>query len=186
MDSGEEGERKQKRRRTRTSPPTEFDTNCSTNSKPSSSPSLRNSLSKTYGGNVGLELLLRMGWKEGTGLGLDESGIKTPVKAFHQKGKRGIGTCGCSTGAATATRKALEGEEKVGSEGCQVKERGNIQQQQKQKEQRRRKEKEDRMLARGIYRSFRTVESRETGTHPLAGPNRLSSSNPLLQDDDSE
>eukprot|EP00121_Abeoforma_whisleri_P000081 Awhi_evm1s76 len=41
--------------------------------------------------NVGHQLLLKMGWKLGQGLGLDGSGIVEPIRLGEQLGKLGLG-----------------------------------------------------------------------------------------------
>ncbi|GER27721.1 D111/G-patch domain-containing family protein [Striga asiatica] len=41
--------------------------------------------------NIGFQLLKKHGWKEGTGLGVDEQGRLEPVQAFVKKNKRGLG-----------------------------------------------------------------------------------------------
>jgi len=42
--------------------------------------------------NKGAQLLKRMGWREGEGLGAESEGIVEPVKASGRKGRSGIGT----------------------------------------------------------------------------------------------
>lgn len=42
--------------------------------------------------NIGYKLLRKAGWVEGKGLGAKEQGCKTPIRAWQQSGKEGIGT----------------------------------------------------------------------------------------------
>ncbi|XP_051145469.1 meiotically up-regulated protein C1442.13c [Andrographis paniculata] len=41
--------------------------------------------------NIGFQLLKKHGWKEGTGLGVDEQGRIEPLQAYVKKNKRGLG-----------------------------------------------------------------------------------------------
>ena len=38
---------------------------------------------------VGFQMLKTMGWKETKGLGKQEDGIRTPLMAFHKRGRKG-------------------------------------------------------------------------------------------------
>ena len=52
---------------------------------------LQSGTSKLSSSNKGFEILSKLGWKEGEGLGVDGQGIKYPVKVHHQDHRRGLG-----------------------------------------------------------------------------------------------
>ena len=51
--------------------------------------------------NEGHKLLKRMGWQEGSGLGIEGSGIIEPIRETVKKDKTGIGSSSQSNGPAT-------------------------------------------------------------------------------------
>ena len=128
--------------------------------------------------NIGFRLLQKAGWKGG-GLGKTESGIKSPVPASTQKGRRGIGSAPPEPKKREKTDRAprVEASQSAADEDERRKRRAQ------QKEDARKRQRRDEAIAVGLRREFAATSAEEAGHNPLlkrTPKNRRR--NPLLDD----
>ena len=119
-------------------------------------------------GSKGFMLLQKAGWKGKGGLGKDEQGRQSPVPVKLLKGRRGIG----SEPPKPKRAKATERTAVVSNRDANAQRRPNC------------SDEEAKRVAVAVYREFKEVDASVADRHPLRTKNRLSSRNPLLEDDD--
>ncbi|KAK9918590.1 hypothetical protein WJX75_005185 [Coccomyxa subellipsoidea] len=125
---------------------------------------------------IGYALLAKAGWTGG-GLGAQEQGITTPLPAWHQKGRRGIGAAsGQPPKPVSSAVAAVPGQAQPG--------RGRGREASTQSLGVMQAEADDaaeKALARELYRAFNDSSGySSTDTNPLLRKSKLSDSNPLL------
>ena len=129
--------------------------------------------------NIGFRLLQKAGWKEGKGLGKAEEGIKSPVVASTQKGRRGIGSAPPEPKKREKTERAprVESSQSAADKDERIKRRAQ------QREDARKRQRRDKAIAVGLRREFAATSAGETGHNPLLKRTpKNSRRNPLLDD----
>ncbi|CAD7704727.1 unnamed protein product [Ostreobium quekettii] len=142
--------------------------------------------------NVGYSLLKKAGWTEGTGLGPDGQGRQVPVKAWVQKGRRGVGCqepqdVGLDEGPPGASRSGQVPREAKGTAlghqtrlSCAKRKREKEQRREELKRQQREEQHRKATVRRALSHAFDGGTADDTDHNPLLRRNRLSTTNPLL------
>ena len=134
------------------------------------------------GGNgYGARLLAAAGWRPGQGLGAGQDGIVTPVRPWRNRGRQGVGAAG-NDGAPKPKPKPPDPPEKEKEKPAAAEARAA----KKQRLVAEREREAERAIARYLSASLSGAGSAGTDTNPLlrGGANRLTKTNPLLDDDD--